>query len=72
VENFQDSMQNIGSGSYKFRKILDCFKIARDGLYYPSTYPIVSFLGQFITTDSFLRNRYKIFSSSESGEADYN
>ena len=61
VENFQDTTQNIGSGAYKFRKVLDCFKQARDSLYYPSTYPIYSYLGQFINSDDFLRNRYKNF-----------
>jgi len=57
VENFQDPDQDIGKGSFKFKKILDCFKHARDALYYPSVYPIESYLGLFINVDSFLIDR---------------
>jgi hypothetical protein len=58
VENFQEE-QDIGKGVFKFRTVLDCFKQARDALYYPSRYPIESYLGQFIQTDDFLINRTK-------------
>jgi hypothetical protein len=57
VENFQELDQDVGKGSFKFRKVLDCFKFARDALYYPSQYPIISFLSGFINMDDFLRDR---------------
>jgi hypothetical protein len=57
VENFQDNEQDIGRGAYKFRCVLDVFKQARDALYYPSKYPLESYLAEFITIDDFIRKR---------------
>jgi non-canonical poly(A) RNA polymerase PAPD5/7 len=59
VENFQELDQDIGRSSFKFRKVLDCFKQARDALYYPSQYPIKSYIGSFINVDHFLIERSK-------------
>lgn len=59
VENFQELEQDVGKSAFKFKKVLDSFKQARDALYYPSKYPIDSYLAQFIHVDSFLASRYK-------------
>jgi hypothetical protein len=58
VENFQEE-QDIGKGVFKFRTVLERFKQARDALYYPSRYPIESYLGNFIQTDDFIIERAK-------------
>ncbi len=58
VENFQQEDQDIGKSSFKFKKVLDSFKQARDALYYPSKFPVESYLGQFIHVDHFLKERY--------------
>jgi hypothetical protein len=60
VENFQELDIDIGKGSFKFRKVLDCFKQARDALYFPSQNPIKSYIGSFITLDNFLKERAEI------------
>ncbi len=57
VENFQEKDQDIGKGSYKFRSVLDAFKQARDSLYYPSRFPLESYLGEFIKPDEFIISR---------------
>ena len=53
VENFQDPEQDIGKSCFKIKRVLDVFKSARDNLYYPSTYPIESYLKSFIQIDKF-------------------
>ena len=60
VENFMELDQDVGKGSFKFRKVLDCFKQARDVLFYPSQHPVKSYIGSFINVDSFLIERYQI------------
>ena len=62
VENFQELDQDIGKSAFKFRKVLNCFKQARDALYYPSKFPLESYLGQFIDVDKFLIDRYSDYS----------
>lgn len=49
----------MGKSCFKFRKVVDCFKYARDALYYPTTTPICSYLQEFIFPDEILRNREK-------------
>ena len=57
VENFQDITQDIGKSAYKFNKVIERFKQARDSLFYPETYPVVSYLNQFIKVDDFILKR---------------
>ena len=57
VENFQDVTQNMGKSCYKFRKVIETFKFARDSLYYPPTTPVISYLSGFILPDDILRKR---------------
>ena len=59
VENFQEIDQDVGKGSFHFRRALDCFKQARDSLYYPSQHPIKSYLGMFVKVDDFIKERYR-------------
>lgn len=59
LENFQDPTQDIGRSCYKFNKVIECFKMARDALYYPSKYDSKSFIGEFITVDEKMKERYK-------------
>lgn len=67
VENFQELDQDIGKASFKFKKVLDCFKHARDALYYPSESPIESYLGQFINVDHFLLKRSDMLKAFNNG-----
>jgi len=57
VENFQDISQDIGKGAFKISQVVNCFKQARDGLYYPAVYPIESYLEFFINIDEFIHKR---------------
>ena len=57
VENFQDISQDMGKSCFKFRKVIDTFKFARDSLFYPEKSPIVSFLSGFIFPDEILKKR---------------
>ena len=59
MENFQDLNQDLGRNCFKFIKVIDSFKLARDALYYPCNYPIESYLGMFITIDDLIRERYE-------------
>jgi non-canonical poly(A) RNA polymerase PAPD5/7 len=58
VENFQDPDQDIGKSCFKIKKVLDTFKSAKECLFFPSSYPIDSYLKSFIHIDKFLLNRY--------------
>ena len=58
-ENFQDLNQDLGKNCFKYIKVIDSFKLARDALYYPCYYPIQSYLGLFITVDDLIRERYE-------------
>ena len=56
-ENCVDVDKDLGKYCYKYIKVVDCFKMARDALYYPSEYPIKSWLGMLIHEDDLMRNR---------------
>ena len=56
-ENCVDVDKYLGKYCYKYIKVVDCFKMARDALYYPSEYPIKSWLGMLIHEDDLIKNR---------------
>jgi hypothetical protein len=56
-ENCVDVDKDLGKYCYKYIKVVDCFKMARDALYYPSEYPIKSWLGMLIHEDDLIKNR---------------
>ena len=57
IENFQDISQDMGKSCFKFRKVIETFKFARDSLYYPPKSPVISYLSGFIFPDDILRKR---------------
>ena len=57
IENFQDISQDMGKSCFKFRKVIETFKFARDSLYYPQSSPVISYLSGFIFPDDILRRR---------------
>ena len=57
IENFQDISQDMGKSCFKFRKVVETFKFARDSLYYPQSSPVISYLSGFIFPDDILRKR---------------
>ena len=57
IENFQDTSQDMGKSCFKFKKVVETFKFARDSLYYPSQSPVVSYLNGFIFPDDTLKKR---------------
>ena len=57
IENFQDISQDMGKSCFKFRKVVDTFKFARDSLYYPERSPVISYLSGFILPDDILKKR---------------
>ncbi len=58
LENFQDPSQDLGKSCFKFIKVIECFRMARDGLYYPSKFDSKSFIGEFISVDDKMKERY--------------
>ena len=56
-ENCVDIDKDLGKYCFKYIKVVDCFKMARDALYYPSEYPIKSWLGMLIHEDDLIKNR---------------
>ena len=60
IENFQDINQDMGKSCFKFKKVIETFKFARDSLYYPAHSPVVSYLNGFIFPDDTLRKRAAI------------
>ena len=57
IENFQDINQDMGKSCFKFRKVVETFKFARDSLYYPPNSPVISYLSGFIFPDEILIKR---------------
>ena len=57
IENFQDITQDMGKSCFKFRKVVETFKFARDSLYYPPNSPVISYLSGFIFPDEILIKR---------------
>jgi len=57
IENFQDVSQDMGKSCFKFRKVIETFKFARDSLYYPERTPVISYLSGFIFPDEILKRR---------------
>ena len=57
IENFQDISQDMGKSCFKFKKVIETFKFARDSLYYPPQSPVISYLSGFIFPDDILRKR---------------
>ena len=57
IENPQDITQNMGKQCFRFRKVIEVFKFARDSLYYPEKSPIISYLSGFIFPDDILKMR---------------
>ena len=57
IENFQDIGQDMGKSCFKYKKVVETFKFARDSLYYPAQSPVVSYLNGFIFPDDTLRKR---------------
>ena len=57
IENFQDINQDMGKSCFKFRKVVETFKFARDSLYYPQNSPVISYLNGFIFPDDILKKR---------------
>lgn len=56
IKNFQEPNQELGKSCYKFKYVIDTFKLARDCIYYPDI-PVVSYLKGFILEDDILRKR---------------
>ena len=56
-ENCVDIDKDLGKYCFKYIKVVDCFKMARDALYYPSEYPIKSWLSMLIHEDDLIKNR---------------
>ena len=63
VENFQDPDQDIGKSCFRIKRVLETFKFARDNLFYPSKYPIDSYLKNFIQIDKFTIDRLNYLKS---------
>lgn len=59
VENFMDPGQDVGHNSHNFKEVRKSFEFAIDKLYYPTKFPLVSYLEMIIIKDEFLVNRYK-------------
>ena len=57
IENPQDISQDMGKSCFRFRKVVETFKFARDSLYYPEKSPVVSYLSGFIFPDDLLKMR---------------
>ena len=57
IENPQDISQDMGKSCFRFRKVVETFKFARDSLYYPEKSPVVSYLCGFIFPDDILKKR---------------
>lgn len=57
IENFQDISQDMGKSCFKFRKVIETFKFARDSLYFPEKTPVISYLSGFIFPDEILNER---------------
>ena len=65
LENFQDPNQDLGKSCFKFIKVIECFRMARDGLYYPSKFDSKSFIGEFISVDDKLKERYNMIKNEK-------
>ena len=57
IENPQDINQDMGKSCFRFRKVVETFKFARDSLYYPEKSPVISYLSGFIFPDDILKMR---------------
>jgi non-canonical poly(A) RNA polymerase PAPD5/7 len=59
-ENPIDINNDLGIPSFKFGKIIDVFKLARDSLYYIEYEKVISYLGQFIEVNEKLLKRKEV------------